>query len=43
MRGGDAPESRHRTFGDFLGQAGGRKKIAPLGVAGGENKSVPVL
>ena len=29
MRGCGAPGSYHRTIGDFLGGAGGRKKIAP--------------
>ena len=43
MRGGDAPGSYHRTFGNFLGVAGGQTKIAPWGVAGGKNKSVLVF
>ena len=36
MRGCEAPGSHHRTFGDFLGAAGGQKKIAH--VAGGKNE-----
>ena len=35
---GDVPGIYHRNFGYFQGAAGGQKKIAPLGVAGGKNK-----
>ena len=38
MRGGDAPGSHHRTYGNFLGAVGRRKRIAPLGVAGGKKQ-----
>ena len=43
MCGSDAPGSYHRTFGNFLGVAGGQTKIAPWGVAGGKNEIVLVI